>query len=41
MGLAMGLMVLVVAYHGGSWGILAGLTKSTDHPNKGPVRAQI
>ena len=28
----MGLMGFLMAYSGGLWGILGGLTKSTDHP---------
>ena len=27
----MGLLGLLMAYYGGLWGILSGLTKSTDH----------
>ena len=30
----MGLMGLLMASYGGLWGILNGLTKSTDHPSK-------
>ena len=38
----MGLMGLAMACHGGLWGIVTGLTKSTDHPSdvaraSGPV----
>ena len=29
----MGLMGLIMACYGGLWGILSGLTKSTDHPS--------
>ena len=33
----MGLMGHIRAsYYGGLWGILSGLTKSTDHPRMGP-----
>ena len=32
----MGLMELIVAYDGGLWGILSGLTESTDHPSTLP-----
>ena len=31
----MGLIGLLMAYSGGLWGILSGLTKSTDHPSVG------
>ena len=31
----MGLMGLIMACYGGLWGILSGLTKSTDHPSRG------
>ena len=30
----MGLMGLLMAYHGGLSGILSGITKSTDHPSR-------
>ena len=30
----MGLMGLLMACYGGLWGILHGLTKSTDHPSR-------
>ena len=30
----MGLVGLLMAYYGGLWGILSGLTKSTDHPSR-------
>ena len=33
----MGLMGLVMAYSGGLWGLLPGLTKSTDHPSGVPA----
>ena len=33
----MGLMGLLMACYEGLWGILSGLTKSTDHPSKGLV----
>ena len=29
----MGLIGLTMAYYGGLWGILSGLTKATDHPS--------
>ena len=29
----MGLLGLLMVYYGGLWGILSGLTKSTDHPS--------
>ena len=32
-GLVMGHMGLLMTYYGGFWGILRGLTKSTDHPS--------
>ena len=32
----MGLVGLLMAYYGGLWGILSGLTKSTDHPSRDP-----
>ena len=37
----MGLMGLLMAYHGGLCGILSGLTESTDHPlSRGPSRGE-
>ena len=38
-GLAMGLIGLLMAYYGGLWGILNGRTKSTDHPSRLPKAA--
>ena len=32
----MGLLGLIMAYCGGSEGMLTGLTKSTDHPSRAP-----
>ena len=36
--LVMGLMGLIMACHGGLWGMLLGLTKSTDYPSRVPLR---